>query len=114
MEQINTNSKKALTFQKEKEIKKKDRFEKFHPSSKQLILFASASNPYGVPNEIIDSCESFINAPTHGVAKQELQLQFKGLGLGEMAYTTGLTLNLYSGKFLYAVCNNPSNFCCFS
>jgi hypothetical protein len=114
MERINMNAVKTLTFQKEKETKKKDRFKKIHPLSKQLILFALASNPYDVPDEIEDSCECFINAPTHGVAKQELQMHFKGLGLGKMAYTTGLTLNLYSGKFLYAVCNNPSNFSCFS
>jgi hypothetical protein len=31
-----------------------------------------------------------------------------------MAFAAGLTLNLYSGKFLYTVRNNPSNFSCFS
>jgi hypothetical protein len=41
-------------------------------------------------------------------------MQFKGLGLSEMAYATGLTLNIYSGKFLYTAQNNPSNFSCFS
>ncbi len=41
-------------------------------------------------------------------------MHFKGLGLSEMAYATGLTLILYSGKFLYAIQNNPSNFSCFS
>jgi hypothetical protein len=51
-----------------------------------------------------------MNTTTHGVAEQELNMHFKGLGLSEMAYATGLTLNLYSGKFLYAVQNNPSNF----
>ncbi len=40
-------------------------------------------------------------------------MHFKGMGLSEMAYTTSLTLNLYSGKFLYAVQNNPSNFSSF-
>jgi hypothetical protein len=50
----------------------------------------------------------------HNPAEQELGMQLKGLRLSKMAFTTGLTLNLYSGKFLYAVCNNPSNFSCFS
>jgi hypothetical protein len=114
MEAMNTTADNTLTFQKEKEMKKKDHFAKFHPSSKQLILFASAPDAGDVPDEIEDSCERFMNATMHGVAKQELNMHFKGLGLSEMAYATGLTLNLYSGKFLYAIQNNPSNFSCFS
>ncbi len=55
-----------------------------------------------------------MNATTQGVAEQELNMQFKAMRLGDVAYTTGLTLNLYSGKFLYAVRNNPSHFSCFS
>ncbi len=51
---------------------------------------------------------------THGIAEQELNMWLKNLGLSKMAFATGLTLNLYSGKFLYAVRNNPSNFSCFS
>jgi hypothetical protein len=50
--------------------KKKDRFAKFYPSSKQLILFASAPDAEDVPEEIKDSCERFMNATTHGVAEQ--------------------------------------------
>jgi hypothetical protein len=111
---MNTNAKETLLFHREKEMKKKDRFIKFHPSSKQMILFASASNPFVVPIEPKESCQCFISATTHGVAKQELSMQLKNLGLSEMAFATGLTLNLYSGKFLYAVHNNPSNFSCFS
>jgi hypothetical protein len=103
MEAMNTAADNTLTFQKEKEMMKKDHFAKFHPSSKQLILFASAPDAEDVPDEIKDSCKRFMNATMHGVAKQELNMQFKGLGLSEMAYATGLTLNLYSGKFLYAV-----------
>jgi hypothetical protein len=114
MEAMNTAADNTLTFQKEKETMKKDHFAKFHPSSKQLILFASAPDAEDVPDKIKDSCECFMNATTHGVAKQELNMQFKGLGLSEMAYATGLTLNLYSGKFLYAIQNNPSYFSCFS
>jgi hypothetical protein len=114
MEAMNTAADNTLTFQKEKETKKKDCFAKFHPSSKQLFLFASTPDAEDVPDEIKNSCERFMNATTHGVTKQELNMQFKGLGLSEMAYATGLTLNLCSGKFLYAVQNNPSNFSCFS
>jgi hypothetical protein len=55
-----------------------------------------------------------MNATMHGAAEQVLNMQFKGLGLSEMAYATGLTLKLYSRKFLYAVQNNTSNFSCFS
>ena len=112
MEKMNTAQENILVFQKEKETKKKDRFSKFHPSAKQLFSFASAPDTKDVPLKIEDSCEHFMNPTSQGVAEQELNMQFKAIGLGDMAYATGLTLNLYSGKFLYAVCNNPSNFLC--
>ncbi len=111
---MNTYAKETLLFHCKKETKKKDRFVKFHPSSKQMIPFASASDPFVVPIKPKELCQRFINATTHGIAEQELSMQLKNLGLSEMAFATGLTLNLYSGKFLYAVCNNPSNFSCFS
>jgi hypothetical protein len=114
MEQMNTHAENTLTFHKEKETQKKDRFAKLHPSTKQMILFASASDEENVPEELEDTCERFMNATTHGVAEQELSMQLKEQGLGEMAYATGLSLNLYSGRFLYAVRDNPSNLSCFS
>jgi hypothetical protein len=67
-----------------------------------------------MPLKIEDICKRFMNATSQDVAKQELNMQFKAMGLGDMAFTAGLTLNIYSGKFLYAVRNNPSNFSCFS
>jgi hypothetical protein len=114
MELLHTTHVDTLVFHKEKETKKKDRFQKFHPSAKQLILFASASDINDVPTKPEDTCEHFMNATTQGIAEQELSMQFRAMGLGDVAYATGLTLNLYSGKFLYAVHNNPSNFSCFS
>jgi hypothetical protein len=113
MDQLNTAHENTLVSQKEKEMKKKDRFDKFHPSAKQLILFASASDPDIVPTEPEDMRKRFMNATTQGVAEQEGSMQFKTMGLGDIAYAIGLTLNLYSGKFLYALRNDPSNFSCF-
>jgi hypothetical protein len=69
MEAMNTTTDNTLTFQKEKETKKKDRFAKFHPSSKQLILFASAPDAEDVSDEIEDSCKCFMNATMHGVGE---------------------------------------------
>ena len=111
---MNTAQENTQVFQKEKETKKKDRFSKFHPSAKQLIFFTSAPDADDVPLKIEDACKRFMIATTQGVAEQDLNMQFKAMGLGDVAYTTGLTLNLYSSKFLYAVRNNPSNFLCFS
>jgi hypothetical protein len=71
---MNTNAKETLLFHREKETKKKDRFVKFHPSSKQMILFASTSDPFVVPIEPKESCQHVINASTHGIAKQELSM----------------------------------------
>jgi hypothetical protein len=114
MEKNNTAQENTLVLQTEKETKKKDHFSNFHPSAKQLILFASAPDAKDVPFEIEYTCEHFMNATAQGVSKQELNMQFKAMGLGDVAYATGLTLNIYSGKLLYAVHNNPSNFSCFS
>ena len=94
MEKMNSAQESSLMFQREKEMKKKDRFTKFHPFTKQLILFASAPNTNNVPIEMEDTCKCFMNAATQGVAAQELNMQFKTMGQGDVAYTTGLTLNL--------------------
>ncbi len=114
MEQMNTHATNTLIFHKKKENQKKDRFIKFHPSTKQLILFTSASDQDSVPNKLKDTCKRFMNATTHGVAKQELSMQLREQGLGKMTYATDLSLNFYSGRFMYAVQDNPCNFSCFS
>jgi hypothetical protein len=114
LEAITATNENTLTFQRDKENKKKDCFDKFHPSTKQMILFASAVDVEDAPTKPEETCERFINASTQGVAEQEFSMQFKSMELGKVAHATGLTLNLYSGKFLYAVRNHPSNFSCFS
>lgn len=114
LELIHSSHETNLTFQREKESKKKDRFNKFHPDTKKMITFASAPDAEAAPNVPEDTCERFINATSQGIAEQELCIQFRQMGLGEMAYATGLILNLYNGRFLYAIRNNPSNFSCFS
>jgi hypothetical protein len=98
----------------DKEEKKKDRFKKLHSSTKQLILFASAEEATDVPIEANEECKRFINAETVGVAEQELNLQFKKLGLQDAAFSTGLTQALYLGKFQWADKSTPSNFSPFS
>lgn len=98
----------------EKEDKKKDRFKKLHSSTKQLILFASAADVDDVPQEVGEACKRFFNAETTGVAEQELNLQFKNLGLQDAAFSPGLTQALYAGKFLWADKSTPSNFSPFS
>jgi hypothetical protein len=98
----------------EKDEKKKDRFKKLHSSTKQLILFASADDADDVPPEVVDSCKRFINAETTGIAEQELNLQFKNLGLQDAAFSPGLTQALYAGKFIWADKSTPSNFSPFS
>jgi hypothetical protein len=113
MELLHTKHADTLVFHKEKETKKKDQFHKFHPLAKQLILFASASDINNVPTKPEDTCECFMNATTQGIMEQEVSMQFRVIGLDNMAYATRLTLNLYSGKFLYAMQNNLSNFSCF-
>jgi hypothetical protein len=114
MEQMNTHAANTLIFHKEKETQKKDRFVKLHQSTKQLILFTSTCIGDIVPNKLENTCTRFMNATTHGVTEHELSMQLREQGLGKMTYATGLSLNLYSGRFIYAVWDNPSNFSCFS
>lgn len=105
---------RQLELSVEKEEKKKDRFKKLHSSTKQLIIFASAEDADDVPSDVTESCKRFINAETTGVAEQELNLQFKNLGLQDAAFSPGLTQALYAGKFLWADKGTPSNFSPFS
>ena len=76
---------RQLEYNIDKEEKKKDRFKKLHSSTKQLILFASAKDATNVPTEVNEDCKRFINSETVGVAEQELNQQFKKLGLQDAA-----------------------------
>ena len=94
----------------EKEDKKKDRLKKFHPSIKQLILFASAEDPETVPDDILDSCKRVFNADTVINAKQELTLQFGNMGMQDATFAPGFVTALYSGKFIWSRNFTPNNF----
>ena len=94
----------------EKEDKKKDRLKKFHPSIKQLILFASAEDREAVPDEILDSCKRVFNADNVINAEQELTLQFGNMGMQDAHFAPGFVTALYSGKFLWSRNFTPSNF----
>jgi hypothetical protein len=94
-----------------KEDKKKDRLKKFHPSIKQLILFASAEDREAVPDEILDSCKRFVNTGDNVTnAEQELTLQFGNMGMQDAHFTPGFVTALYSVKFLWSRNFTPSNF----
>ena len=94
----------------EKEDKKKDRLKKFHPSIKQLILFASAEDAEAVPHEILDSCKRVFNADNVTNAEQELTLQFGNMGMQDAHFAPSFVTALYSGKFLWSKNFTPSNF----
>jgi hypothetical protein len=94
----------------EKEDKKKDRLKKFHPSIKQLILFASADDAESTPEEILDSCKRVFNAETLTNAEQELSLQFGNLGMQDAYFAPSFISALYSGKFIWSKNFSPSNF----
>ncbi len=55
-----------------------------------------------------------MNTTTHGVAEQELSMQLREQGLGKMTHATGISLDLYSGRLMYAIWDNPSISLCFS
>ena len=94
----------------EKEDKKKDRLKKFHPSIKQLILFASAEEADTVPDDILDSCKRVFNAENQINAEQELTLQFSNMGMQDAHFAPGFVSALYSGKFMWSTNFSPNNF----
>lgn len=100
---------RQLEHNMEKEDKKKDRLKKFHPSIKQLILFASADDADMVPEEILDSCKRVINADNVINAEQELNLQFGNLGMQDAHFAPGFVTALYSGKFVWSKNFTPNN-----
>jgi hypothetical protein len=71
LELIHSSHETNLTFQCEKESKKKDCFSKIHPDTKKMITFASAPDAEAAPNVPEDTCKRFINATSQGIAEQD-------------------------------------------
>ncbi len=63
LEDITTTNKNTLNFQRKKESTKKDRFNKFHPSVKQMILFASLVDIEDIPTVPEDSYDLSTQPP---------------------------------------------------
>lgn len=100
--------------QKSKDHEKKNRLEsKLHPSVLRLILNASSEDGDRAASSPTKNCLAFFNADSSALAEIELATQFKTMGLGSVAFSSGFTQNLYMGQLAYNFPGAPSNLSVF-
>ena len=95
----------------EKDELKKDRVKKLHISFTKMMLMASSADEDLAATDLAESCKSFMNSKTAGLADQELSLQFVGLLLSEVGFA--LVQALHVGRFTYYDPSAQSNFSIF-
>jgi hypothetical protein len=100
---------KQLDFIKDKEAKKRNKYEKWHKTSRCLIFNASSNNPDKAAKSIPPSYLQIINSETAGMADRELQSQMRILGHIGIGFTHGLAASLYNSNILWSSTNSPSN-----
>ncbi len=88
---------KQLNFIKEKEAKKKNKAEKWHTTSRRLVLNAALTDSSSPAEDIPTSYLTVINSDTAGMADKELQSQMAGLSHSNARFDQGLAASLYVG-----------------
>jgi hypothetical protein len=96
-ENQNKIQREQLDFIKEKEVKKKNKAEKWHPTSRRLVLNAASTNSDSPAENIPVSYLTVINSDTAGMADKELQSQMARHGHSDAGFAHGLTASLYAG-----------------
>jgi hypothetical protein len=94
---------------KEKDTKKKNKAEKWHPMSQRLVLNAVSINSNSPVKEIPESYLCIINSNTAGMADRELQHQISKLGHLDTSFAHGLATRLYMGDIMWNNWTTPSN-----
>jgi hypothetical protein len=100
---------KQLNYIKEKDTKKKNKAEKWHPTSQPLVLNAASIDSNTPAKEIPTSYLCIINSNTTGIADKELQNQMSELGFSEAGFAHGLATSINMGNILWNNCITPSN-----
>ncbi len=99
---------------KEKEAKKKNKVEKWHATSRRLVLNAASTNSNSPAEDIPASYLTVINSNTAGTADKELQSQMAGLGHSDAGFAHGLAASLYVGDIKWNNPTTPSNLSLFT
>jgi hypothetical protein len=108
-EHQNKLQRKQLNYIKAKDAKKKNKAEKWHPTSRRLVLNAALTNSNSPTKEIPASYLRIINSKTAGMADKELQSQMSELGHADAGFAHGLATSLYIGNILWNNRSTPSN-----
>jgi hypothetical protein len=108
-EHQNKLQRKQLDYIKAKDAKKKNKAEKWHPTSRRLVLNAALTNSNSPAKEIPTSYLRIINSKTAGMADKELQSQMLELGHADAGFAHGLAASLYVGNILWNNRSTPSN-----
>ena len=105
-EHQNQLHREQLDFTKDKEAKQKNKYEKWHETSRHLVLNAASNK---AAKFIPPSYLRIINSKTVGMADRELQSQMRILGHNNAGFAHGLAVSLYNGDILWSSANSPSN-----
>jgi hypothetical protein len=108
-EHQNRLHREQLDFIKDKEAKKKNKYEKWHDTSRRLVLNAASEDADEAADSIPSSYLRIINSETAGMADRELQSQMRILGHEDAGFAHGLAASLYNGDILWSSPNSPSN-----
>ena len=110
----NSLHREQLDFIKEKESKKKNKWEKWHESSKRLVLNAASTNGDTAAEDIPESYLRIINSETAGMADKELYNQMTALGFPDVGFAHGLASAIHIGDLLWTNKHSPSNVSLFT
>jgi len=102
-----------LDYIKEKDAKKNNKAEKWHPTSRCLMLNAASTDSNSPAEEIPQSYLRIINSDTAGMADRELQTQMSELGHSDTGFAHGLAASLYMGDIMWNNQSSPSNLSLF-
>ena len=103
-----------LDYIKEKDAKKNNKAEKWHPTSQCLVLNAALTNSSSPAEEIPQSYLRIINSNTTGMADRELQTQMSELGHSDTGFAHGLATSLYMEDIMWNNQSSPSNLSLFT
>jgi hypothetical protein len=105
----NKIQREQLDFIKEKEAKKKNKAEKWHATSRRLVLNAASTDSDSPADDISMSYLAIIISDTAGMADKELQSQMAGLGHSDAGFALELAASLYAGDIKWNNRTTPSN-----
>jgi hypothetical protein len=108
-ENQNRLQRKQLDYIKAKDAKKKNKAEKWHPTSRCFVINAALTDSDSPAKEIPASYLRIINSETAGMADKELQTQMSALGHADVGFAHGLAASLYVGDILWKNRTTPSN-----